>query len=331
MENVEKFNQILKSFHIKADCVNYENIENYSFYDVELNPDGRIRELHKFSEEIGLALKARAKPLIKVLPEQGLVRVEFVSPRKEKLNLIDCFTNNSLPKGELLCLLGQDLYGHPVWMNLDRNPHMIVAGTTGSGKSTLLHNIIANLFNYNDAKIYLMDPKNIEFSKYSNIIENISYNYTDSVYFLDELIATMELRYQMIRDGLSPARLPYYVVIIDEFADLIMQDKNDEFYTKLCRLAQKCRASKIHLILSTQRPSASIVDGNIKANFPARIACKVSSSVDSRIILDSSGAENLMGRGDAILKDDSRSLERFQVAYIDADEVIKYFGDRKAS
>jgi len=329
MENVEKFNNILKSFHIKAACVDFQTIENYSFYDVELSPDARIRDLHKYSEEIGLALLAKSKPGIKVIPEQGIVRMEFLSPRKEKLQLMDCFTNSSIPKGELLCLLGQDLYGQPIWMNLDKNPHMIVAGTTGSGKSTLLHNIIANLFNYNDAKIYLMDPKNIEFSKYSNIVDNIAYNYSDCLDFLDELLATMELRYQMIREGLNPARLPYYVVIIDEFADLILQDKNDEFYTKLCRLAQKCRASKIHLILSTQRPSASIVDGNIKANFPTRIACKVSSAIDSRIILDASGAENLMGRGDALLKDDQRNMERFQIAYIDPDEVIKYFGNHQ--
>jgi S-DNA-T family DNA segregation ATPase FtsK/SpoIIIE len=118
------------------------------------------------------------------------------------------------------------------------------------------------------------------------------------------------------------------VVIIDEFADLIMQDKEDQFYVALCRLAQKCRAARIHIILATQRPSVNIINGSIKANFPARIACKVASHVDSKVILDTSGAENLLGKGDALIRDNFRHLERFQVAYTTAQEVCSYFGDR---
>ena len=116
------------------------------------------------------------------------------------------------------------------------------------------------------------------------------------------------------------------VIFIDEFADLIMQDKNDQFYLALCRLAQKCRAARINIILSTQRPSVNIINGTIKANFPARIACRVASHVDSKVILDVSGAENLLGKGDALIKDNFRSLDRFQSAYTTATEVCQQLG-----
>jgi S-DNA-T family DNA segregation ATPase FtsK/SpoIIIE len=117
-------------------------------------------------------------------------------------------------------------------------------------------------------------------------------------------------------------------LIIDEFADLIMQDKDDQFFSKLCRLAQKCRAARISIVLSTQRPSVNIINGAIKANFPARISCRVASHVDSKVVLDTSGAEDLIGRGDALLIDNFRHMERFQVAYTDAVEVCNYFGEQ---
>jgi S-DNA-T family DNA segregation ATPase FtsK/SpoIIIE len=117
------------------------------------------------------------------------------------------------------------------------------------------------------------------------------------------------------------------VVIIDEFADLIMQDKANMFHDLLCRLAQKCRAARIHIILATQRPSVNVISGIIKANFPARIACRVASHVDSKVILDASGAENLLGKGDAMVRDNFRQNERFQIAYTTPQEVVKYFGE----
>ena len=214
-------------------------------------------------------------------------------------------------------------------MDLSKNPHMIVAGTTGSGKSTLIHNIIANLLNYNDVYMYLIDPKGIEFSDYEkNNIPNVEvgYTYSDVINTLNTVLIAMEYRYEVMRKGLSLDSIPYIVLIIDEFADLIMQDKENQFYTKLCQLAQKCRAAKISIVLSTQRPSVNVIDGTIKANFPARIACRVASHVDSRVILDAVGAENLLGQGDALLRDNLRYLDRFQVAYTDASEICKFFG-----
>src|SRR5258706_11737815 len=144
MDNVIQFNHILNSFHIKATCVNAQQIDNYMFYDLKLHPDGRVKDIQKYGDEISLALKKPCKPGIRVLHEFGLVRVEFALPRTNQLKLFDLFTNNDVPNGSLICLLGQSVDGHKVWMDLAQNPHMIISGTTGSGKTTLLHNIIGN-------------------------------------------------------------------------------------------------------------------------------------------------------------------------------------------
>lgn len=328
MDNIQEFNDILNSFNINATCVNYESVDNYSFYDVKLEPGLRVASISRFSNEIALALKSSGKPTVKVLHDQGVIRLEFVKPRNDVLNLFDYFTNTDVPEGDLVCLLGQGTDGGRVWMDLAKNPHMIVAGTTGSGKSTLLHNIIANLLNYNNTSIFLIDPKGVEFSTYENALPNVfvEYTYHQALDAINNAIAIMEQRYGFMKEGISLDNLPHIVFIVDEFADLIMQDSNKKLYTSLCKLAQKCRAAKMSIILATQRPSVNIIDGVIKANFPARIACRVSSHIDSKVILDVVGAENLMGHGDALLRDNSRFLDRFQVAYTDAEEIVKFFG-----
>jgi S-DNA-T family DNA segregation ATPase FtsK/SpoIIIE len=334
MDTIVTFDNILKSFNIKAACVGHRQVDNYSYYDVKLFPKAKVRDIQKFSDEIALALKTPCRPSIKVLRDAGVVRLEFAAPRTKALNLFDYFTNSSLPKGEINCLLGQSVDGRRVWMDLAQNPHMLIAGTTGSGKSTLLHNIIANLLNYNDVDLFLVDPKRIEFGDYEKNIKSVQvfYSYDDTLELLNNLIEVMESRYAGLRGGDRETKnIKPMVVIIDEFADLIMQDKDDQFYVSLCRLAQKCRAARIHIILATQRPSVNIINGSIKANFPARIACRVAGHVDSKVILDTSGAENLLGKGDALIRDNFRHLERFQVAYTTAQEVCNYFGDSNAS
>lgn len=327
MEPIHQFNSILHSFNIKANCVNYQQLENYFYFDVQLQDSTKVKDLQKIVDEISLSLKTPGKPNINILHEQGIVRLEFISHRKNVLKLFDMFSTTPVPKGTINCVLGQKVDGSPMFMDIAQNPHMIVAGTTGSGKSVLLHNIIANVSNYNSA-MFLVDPKNVEFSTYEkNKLpkSSVYYSYDDTLMILDYLISTMESRFKLMFEEYDISSLPYMVLIIDEFADLIMQDKNDAFYTKLCRLAQKCRAARISIILATQRPSVNIINGTIKANFPARIACRTASHIDSKIILDSVGAENLMGKGDALLRDNFRFLERFQVAYTDANEVCKNF------
>ena len=329
METVDQFNVILDAFNIKAKCSSVSQIDNYTFYDLKLHPNAKVKDIQKCSDELALALQKPRKPSIKILHELGVVRLEFMTPNKSVLNLFDYFTNDDIPTGSLVSLLGKTVDGKRMWMDLAQNPHLIVAGTTGSGKSTLLHNIIANTINYNDCEMYLVDPKNIEFHEYQEKLGmNVSYSYDETIIVLDHLLKTMEDRYSMIRSGCSPSDIPYILLIIDEFADLIMQDKDDQFFSKLCRLAQKCRAARISIVLSTQRPSVNIINGAIKANFPARISCRVASHVDSKVVLDTSGAEDLIGRGDALLIDNFRHMERFQVAYTDAVEVCNYFGEQ---
>ncbi len=328
MEDVRNFNNILRAFNIKASCVEFKKVENYFYFDLKLNPSARVRDIQKYGDEISLALKAPCKPGVKVLRDEGLVRLEFAAPRTSPLKLFDLFTNRSIPKGDINCLLGQTVDGQRLWMDLAQNPHMLIAGTTGSGKSILMQNIIANLLNYNDVDMFLFDPKRIEFSAFEGKISNIHvrYSYDESVELLLGMLEVMEDRYSRMRSGVNPKNIKPMVLMIDEFADLIMQDKNDVFYSSLCKLAQKCRAAKMHIVLATQRPSVNVINGVIKANFPARIACRVASHVDSKVILDSSGAENLMGKGDALIRDNFRSMERFQVAYTDAKEICSVFG-----
>jgi S-DNA-T family DNA segregation ATPase FtsK/SpoIIIE len=324
MEQIDKLNLILTSFKVRANCVNYQEIGNYFFYDLLLRPAAKIKDIQKYSDEISLALKAPHKFNCKVLHNEGIVRLEFAASQKKPLNLFSLLSETNNTNGAIPCLLGQKIDGSLMWMDLQENPHMIVAGTTGSGKSTLLHNIIANIIYFDSADLFLSDPKNIEFSPYEDLCQ-VAYSYEDTMFFINALIKLMDSRYEYLRSGKSSLTLRPQVLIIDEFANLIMQDKNDQFYSSLCYLAQKCRAANIHIILATQRPSAQIINGNIKANFPARIACKVANQVDSRIILDESGAENLSGKGDAYLKDNFRSMERFQVAYTSSQEIINFY------
>lgn len=325
MEEINKLNSILNSFKIKADCVNYRINDNYFYYDLRLTPSVKIKDIQKNAEEIALALMAPGKPSIKTLFEEGVVRLEFAKPRTTPLYLRDQFSRLDRANN-LNCLLGKQSNGQEMWMDLAQNPHMIVSGTTGSGKSVLLHTIIANVLAKQNVDLHLVDPKNIEFSAYRGAKNTIVYNdYKSAVKLLDAMNNFMEMRYDMIRAGYHESYMNPVLLIIDEFADLILQDKNNELYKTLCKLAQKSRAAKINIVLATQRPSANIINGTIKANFPARISCKTSSHVDSKVVLDSVGAENLLGKGDALLKDNLRNLDRFQVAYTTAQENIRYF------
>lgn len=325
MKDIDYFNKILSSFKLKAQCVSYNKLDNYFYYDLKLHPNARVRDINKYADELSLALQTPGKPSLKILHAQGLVRVEFALPRENSLKLFDYF-DNQIPKGQINCLLGQTVDGQKLWMDLTENPHMLVSGTTGSGKSILLHNLVANLLNYNDVDICLVDPKRIEFSEYESLRRTqVFYTYDDSLQLLRLLLEVMEARYEYLRLGQNIDSLRSIVLIIDEFADLILQDKDDIFFSSLCKLAQKCRAAKIYIVLATQRPSVNIINGSIKANFPARIACKVASYIDSKVILDYAGAENLLGKGDALVRDNFRAMERFQIAYTDPLEIRAIF------
>lgn len=330
LEKTQELNALFSAYKISAICTGYQQNDNYCYYNVRLNARTRIKDLEKYSNEIGLALRAPSKPSITLVPEDGTIRLEFFRQQTKPIKLFDLFTNDALPERGLFCLLGQDILGKRMWFDLAQAPHLLVAGTTGSGKSTLLHTIIANLLNYHGAKLYLMDPKNIEFCQYGDKITRdlqVVSNYDECVNMLDKLVKVMEKRYELLRTGIEIERFPYIVVVIDEFSDLILQDTDKQFYERLCKLAQKCRAARMHIVLGTQRPSVDIISGSIKANFPARIACKTATGVDSKVILDTVGAENLVGRGDAFIRTNGGALQRFQSAYTDSTEICNIFGN----
>lgn len=314
----------LNSYGIKADCVNYSKNNNFFYFDIKLKSYAKIKDLVKYANEIACYIKADAKPTIKTLHSKGVVRLEFIDKNSEKLSLFDYFSNQDIPDYKIPVLLGQAVDGSKIWLDLHENPHLLISGCTGSGKSVLLHNIIANLFNYSDVDLYLVDSKLIEFSNYKKIVKNVVSSYVGAVELLSQLDELMEYRYTLMQSKEVFLLKPIFL-IIDEFADLIAQDNTGECYDLLSKLAQKSRAANIHLILATQRPTTNIVNGNIKANISTRIACKASSHIDSKVILDSVGAEDLIGKGDALLKDNFRNLERFQVAFTTSEEVVKFF------
>lgn len=333
MNTIESFNQILKSFKIKATCVAINQHRHFSFYDLELAPGTRVNKLHQFSNELALALRAKSSPIIKIMAEQGIVRLQLAHKKADLLKLFEMY-NASEAKGFLPFLLGETNEGKKLWVDMSQNPHLLVAGSTGSGKSVFLHNLIANAAKHRDVKLYLVDTKKVEFSPYdkaefSGLVSSVAKDYASACNLMDHLMNLMEMRYSYLDSiGASninqiPLSMDKIVVIIDEMADLMLADRSGQFENSLVKLAAKSRAAGIYIVAATQRPSVDVITGLIKANFPARLACKVSSRVDSQIILDYPGAENLMGQGDAIFKSPTCDSIRLQVAYVSAKETAK--------
>ncbi|MBR6327449.1 MAG: DUF87 domain-containing protein, partial [Alphaproteobacteria bacterium] len=237
-------------------------------------------------------------------------------------------------KGALPINLGVKIDGTPIFADLAKMPHLLVAGATGSGKSVGLNAFIISLIKRkksSELKFVLIDPKRIEFSVYNNqkyMLMPVITDNADAADALQYLVDEMNKRYQLLEESLTKnigeynekeGGMPYIVAIVDEFSDLVLSDKSVE--KKIQILAQKARAAGIHLILSTQRPSVDVVTGSIKANFPSRLAFKTASGVDSKTILDTTGAEDLVGRGDALFLASTGELTRVHGAYVSTEEI----------
>jgi S-DNA-T family DNA segregation ATPase FtsK/SpoIIIE len=284
------------------------------------------------------------KPIIKTLLDKGLVEIEVLSNRIETVLFDKVIDNLETVDCEVPLVLGKSYNGNDLIVDLASMPHLLIAGATGSGKSILLHSILSGLMKFDKGiRLALIDPKKVEFTYY-NKIKHLKYpiitDFEDALIVLKDLVSEMENRFsrmekysvnniksfneikqnRFVRFFRKKEFMPYLVVIIDEFSDLIQTSKKD-FQKYISLLAQKARACGIHIIIATQRPSADVVTGLIKANFPARISMRVSSAVDSRVILGRNGAEKLLGRGDAILDSVGHSMLRFQGSYITPREV----------
>lgn len=313
-----RLNIVLSELDLNATCISAVQHRHLASCDVVLNKDCRVKHLEQLATEIALRMKSKTEPIISPVTEKGVVCLRFAISDSQAILFSSLYNEKETPAGTLPFLLGEGEAGQKIWTDMANNPHMLVAGTTGSGKSVLLHVLIANALKRKDVELMLVDPKfGVEFTKYSNQAE-VAIDYNSTIAFLDKLELVMNHRYQrMAKAGtMVPDAFTKKLLIIDEAADLMLQDKknNNQFENKLCSLAQKSRAAGIYIVLATQRPSVDIITGLIKANFPARVACKVSSSTDSKVVLDRAGAEMLLGRGDAIINNSQYSYTRFQVA-----------------
>lgn len=326
--SIADFENVLTSLGIKAKVESSD--ENYPLcrYFLRLDPQTRLSKLEGMAEDIALAMRPIAPPVIRPAFNSGQVIVEMMFAEHPTINFDDVFDNNLPADKSLPVLLGTTDITNPLVIDLTKMPHLIVAGTTGSGKSMLLHSIISSMLKCHaevGIKLALVDPKLVEFDRYAKapaLLYPVVNDANLAVDLLQDLLQEMNERYRIFqkykcRDvGEYRSRvkkIPYIVVVIDELADL-MRVKG--FEKLLCELAQKSRAAGIHIVAATQHPSSKVLTGEIRANFPSKIACKVTTQTHSRVVIDRNGAENLLGKGDAMLLDEAGNTFRFRGAYV---------------
>ena len=288
-------------------------------YEFEPAAGVKVSQVVNLSDDLALAMKAAAVRIVGPIPGRGTVAVEVPNPEQATVYLREILVSAEFAesKGKLPLALGKDTTGNPVVSDLASMPHLLIAGSTGSGKSVGLNGMICSLL-YKatpaDVRCLLIDPKRLELGMYEGIPHLLAPVVTDAKEAsmrLKWIVGKMDERYKLLqgkavrniegynREVAPEERIPYWVVVVDELADLMMVSAG-EVQNSLVRLAQIARAVGIHLIVATQRPSVDVVTGLIKANFPTRIAFQVASKVDSRTVLDQNGAEQLLGRGDMI-------------------------------
>jgi S-DNA-T family DNA segregation ATPase FtsK/SpoIIIE len=310
-----------------------------TMYEFEPAAGVKISRIVSLSDDLALALRAQS---IRIYPIAGkaAIGIEVPNKQKAKVFLKEIIVSEAFQKSHsiLTLALGKDIFGNAVVTDLAKMPHLLVAGATGSGKSASINTMIISLLykaSPDEVKMLMIDPKLLELSAYSDIphlISPVITNPKEASEALKKVVFEMERRYRLLaekgarnidnynRQASSKERLPYIVVFIDELADLMFTAPAD-VENAIARLAQMARASGIHLILATQRPSVDVITGLIKANFPARISFQVTSKIDSRTILDSQGAEQLLGMGDMLFMVPGVKIVRIHGAYVSEAEV----------
>jgi S-DNA-T family DNA segregation ATPase FtsK/SpoIIIE len=321
-------------------------------YEYEPAAGVKINKIVNLSDDLSLALRAISIRIVAPIPGKAVVGIEVPNVNREKVCFKEIVASGVFDKSpsKLTLCLGKDIVGNPVVAALDKMPHLLIAGATGTGKSVALNAMICSLLykaTPDDVKLIMVDPKRIELSSYDGIPHLITPVVVDAKKATNALfwaVREMERRYELLskmntrnigqynkkiernekpdEDG-EWQKLPYLVIVIDELADLMMLASRDVEVT-LTRLAQMARAAGIHLILATQRPSVDVLTGIIKANFPTRLTFQVSSKTDSRTIIDTNGAENLLGSGDMLfLPPGTAKLQRIHGAYISESELVQ--------
>lgn len=366
LEKKETIVKTLSDYNIDIKHISATVGPTVTLYEVVPERGVRLAKIKSLENDIALSLSAFGIRIIAPIPGRGTVGIEVPNKSPETVSMRSLIASKAFQesKYDLAIAMGRTITNDPLIMDLAKMPHLLVAGATGQGKSVGLNVIIASLLYRRhpaELKFVLVDPKMVELTMYARIERHYLAKLPDSedpiitdtqkvVYTLNSLCIEMENRYELLRKAecriikeynekfkarkLNPEKghrfLPYIVLIIDEFADLIMT-AGKEIEGPIQRLAQLARAIGIHLIIATQRPSANIITGIIKTNFPARLAFRVSSSIDSRTILDQTGAEKLVGRGDMLYYNGNNTI-RAQCAFIDTPEinrVTEYIGSQQ--
>ena len=356
-ENKERIIHVLKSFGVEISSIKATIGPTITLYEITPAEGVRITKIRNLEDDIALSLAAEGIRIIAPIPGKGTIGIEVPNKKKCIVSMESILNSKTYQETtmDLPCALGKTITNEVFMVDLAKAPHMLVAGATGMGKSVGLNAIVTSLLykkHPSELKIVMVDPKKVEFSVYSPIANQFLAKLEDEdepiitdndrvVKTLKALCKLMDDRYALLKKAhvrnikeyndlfkarrLNPLEghmfMPYYVVIIDEFGDLIMT-AGKEVELPICRIAQLARAIGIHMIIATQRPTTNIITGTIKANFPARIAFRVTSGIDSKIILDRPGANQLIGRGDMLYLQNADPV-RVQCAFVDTHEIKK--------
>ena len=358
--NAQTLERKLLDYKVEGRVVEIHPGPVVTMYEFLPAPGIKISQIANLADDLTMALEATSIRIVAPIPGKGVVGIEVPNQVRETVYLREMLVSEEFKKSrsKLTLALGKDIFGNPMVMDLAKMPHLLIAGATGSGKSVAVNAFILSLV-YNaspdEVRLILVDPKVVELQVYEGIphlLLPVVYDPKHAAAALRWAVEEMERRYELLAQAgtrniqsynqrveqlagneasdesqdettteVCPRKLPYIVIILDEFADLMMVASKD-VETAVARLAQKARAAGIHLVMATQRPSKEVITGLIKANFPARVAFRVSSKIDSRIILDQSGAEALLGYGDMLfLRPGSSLVTRLHGPFVSDEEV----------
>jgi S-DNA-T family DNA segregation ATPase FtsK/SpoIIIE len=338
-----KLIETLGHFGVEAKIVGVVSGPHVSLFEMRLAPGIKVKKVTELANDLAYALASTDIRILAPIPGKQAVGVEVPNTRRRMVRLGDVYAGRPEKTSPLVAWLGKGIDGNAVWTDLAKMPHVLVAGTTGSGKSGCVNAILSSILmqaSPNEVRLVLVDPKQVELNHYEHVPHLLTPVVTSprlAANVLSNLIGEMESRYGIMsqarcrnleelnraRKKAGEAPLPHILCVIDELADLMMVAPA-EVEDSIIRLAQKSRATGIHLVLATQRPSTDIITGTIKVNIPSRIAFAVSSQTDSRVILDQGGAESLLGQGDMLFRGPGSSkLQRIQGAFITEDEIAR--------
>ena len=347
--NIKLLEQVLTDFDIHGKVVAAHVGPTVTQYELELKSGTKVNKILSLNKEIALALAAKDVRIQAPIPGKNTIGIDIPNKVTTPVSLREVLASVSKEKedSKLLAVLGKDIMGNPRWMEVNKTPHLLIAGATGSGKSVCVNSVITSILmraKPDEVKLVMIDPKKVELSMYNgapHLLAPVVNDPKKASVVLKKIVEEMEHRYDLLSESgtkniegynrlmekkiesgdSSAKKIPYIVVLIDELADLMLVAAK-EVEDSIMRITQMARAAGIHLIVATQRPSTDVITGVVKANIPSRIAFTVSSSIDSRTILDMTGAEKLIGKGDMLFLPMGESTPtRIQGAFVSEEEV----------